>query len=62
MGAGVWGPPPGNLVIGVEMDQERIEADLNAALLTDAEMETGPSAWANLQDPFRALLPERLGI
>jgi G3E family GTPase len=63
----IWEPEFGDrrqeiVFIGVEMDQERIEADLNAALLTDAEMETGPSAWANLQDPFRALLPERLGI
>jgi hypothetical protein len=34
------------------MNREAIEAALDACLLTDAEAERGPAAWARLPDPF----------
>jgi G3E family GTPase len=38
--------------IGVEMDREGIEADLNACLLTTEEMRAGDAVWATWADPF----------
>ena len=38
--------------IGIEMPQEVIEAELDGCLLTDAEMASGPSGWASLEDPL----------
>ncbi len=38
--------------IGVEMDRERIEAALDAALLTDEEMAGGPEQWQRFKDPI----------
>ena len=53
----VWEPEYGDrrqeiVFIGIEMDREAMEAQLNAALLTDEEMAGGPGAWKNLPDPF----------
>ncbi len=38
--------------IGVDMDQERIEAALDRCLLTDAEMKAGPEVWNGFDDPL----------
>ena len=38
--------------IGIEMPQEAIEAELDGCLLTDAEMASGASGWASLDDPL----------
>jgi len=40
------------VVIGVEMNRERIEEMLNRCLLTDKEMALGPRGWAEFKDPF----------
>jgi len=53
----VWEPEYGDrrqeiVFIGIEMDREAMEAQLNAALLTEEEMAGGPEAWKNLPDPF----------
>jgi len=53
----VWEPEYGDrrqeiVFIGIEMDRKAMEAQLNAALLTDEEMAGGPEAWKNLPDPF----------
>jgi G3E family GTPase len=48
-----WGDRRQQLAfIGQEMDREAIVADLDACLLTDAEMEAGPHAWARYPDPL----------
>ncbi len=52
---GLWLEPYGDrrqeiVFIGVEMDQERLRAALNACLLTPAEMKAGQ--WGSLPDPF----------
>lgn len=38
--------------IGIHVDEAAIVAQLDACLLTDAEMAAGPAAWAALPDPF----------
>lgn len=38
--------------IGANMDQERITKTLDAALLTDYEMNMGESEWSSYRDPF----------
>ena len=43
------------VLIGVRMDADAVRAVLDGCLLTDAEMEGGPAAWASLDDPFAAL-------
>ena len=53
----VWEPEYGDrrqeiVFIGIEMDRETMEAQLNAALLTEEEMAGRPEAWKNLPDPF----------
>ncbi len=40
--------------IGANMNREQLEAQLNAALLTDDELALGPDAWKSLPDPFPA--------
>ena len=48
-----WGDRRQEIVfIGIEMDRDAMEAQLNSALLTDEEMAGGPEAWKNLPDPF----------
>lgn len=52
-----WQKPFGDrrqelVMIGQNMDQAEIENRLNAALLTDTEMEQGVDAWASMPDPF----------
>jgi hypothetical protein len=38
--------------IGVGLDESAIRRNLDACLLTDAEMALGAKAWATLPDPF----------
>lgn len=38
--------------IGMEMDRQKIEADLDAALITDAELAAGPEHWSRFEDPI----------
>jgi G3E family GTPase len=49
----IWGDRRQELVIiGQDLNQEMVVRELNACLLTDAEMATGPEAWKTLDDPF----------
>jgi len=53
----VWEPDHGDrrqelVFIGIGMPQQAIEAALDGCLLTDAEMATGASGWAALDDPL----------
>jgi hypothetical protein len=36
----------------MKMNEAKLRADLDACLLTDAELEQGPSRWAHYEDPF----------
>jgi len=48
-----WGDRRQELVfIGMEMDETEIRANLDACLLTDAEMALGRAGWVNFPDPF----------
>ena len=50
-----WGDRRQQLAfIGTEMDREAIVADLDACLLTEAEIEAGPLGWQRLPDPLPA--------
>lgn len=42
------------VLIGIDMDQEKLTAMLDACLLTDAEMKLGKGAWKKFNDPFPA--------
>lgn len=55
--AGWWSAldmPPGQEVvfIGVKLDRDRLRAQLEDALLTDAEYAEGAKAWEGYADPF----------
>ncbi|MEM8945333.1 MAG: GTP-binding protein [Planctomycetota bacterium] len=41
--------------IGIDMDRPVIESLLEGCLLTDEELEEGPAAWANYEDPLPAI-------
>lgn len=52
-----WVEPYGDrmqeiVFIGIDMDREGIEHDLNACLLTDRELHRGPAGWKRFADPF----------
>jgi len=48
-----WGDRRQEIVfIGIGMDEAALRRQLDACLLTDAEMRGGPKAWARLPDPF----------
>ncbi|HEY4252041.1 MAG TPA: zinc metallochaperone GTPase ZigA [Roseomonas sp.] len=54
-----WSEPHGDrrqeiVLIGVGMDAAALRRDLDACLLSAAEMHGGPKAWAKLPDPFPA--------
>lgn len=54
---GVWEEPWGDrrqelVFIGQGMDAQWLQGQLDAALLTDEDMEAGPLGWAGLPDPF----------
>ncbi len=60
----VWQEPYGDrrqeiVFIGIGMDRDAIESALNAALLTDREMQRGPAAWQSLADPFQEMFRDR---
>lgn len=38
--------------IGISMDRSRLEANLDAALVTDEEMAAGPGSWLDFEDPL----------
>ena len=44
--------------IGVEMDRDRLEASLDAALVNDEELAEGPHAWAGYEDPLPSWDPQ----
>jgi G3E family GTPase len=49
----VWGDRRQELLlIGQDLDTAAARESLNACLLTDSEMQSGPSSWAHLHDPF----------
>ena len=49
----VWGDRRQELVlIGQDLDAAAVEDALNKCLLTDSEMQSGPSSWGRLADPF----------
>ncbi len=39
-------------IIGIQLDEEAVRADLDACLLNAREMAQGPRAWASFPDPF----------
>jgi len=50
-----WGDRRQELVfIGREMDEPTLRAQLDACLLTDAELAAGPAAWQRYPDPIPA--------
>jgi G3E family GTPase len=54
-----WGDRRQELVlIGQRMDKDALCAQLDACLLNDEEMAEGPTAWAQLPDPFPAFATE----
>jgi G3E family GTPase len=60
----VWEAPYGDrrqeiVFIGIKMDRAEIVARLDAALVTDEEMSTGPDAWQQLNDPFADMFRDR---
>ena len=56
-----WGDRMQELVfIGIDMDEARIRAQLDACLLDEALAASGPRSWALLDDPFDPL-PEGFG-
>ena len=55
----VWDPAFGDMrqelvLIGVELPTGRLESGLDAALLSDVEMELGAAHWMEFEDPFPA--------
>jgi G3E family GTPase len=46
------------VIIGRDLDEKAIRADLDACLLDSSEMRMGPLGWAHLADPFPAWEPE----
>lgn len=42
------------VIIGVQLDRERVQQLLSAALLTDAELAAGEQSWVGLPDPLPA--------
>ncbi|MGC4028489.1 MAG: zinc metallochaperone GTPase ZigA [Steroidobacteraceae bacterium] len=54
-----WDPQFGDrgqqiVIIGIDMDEATLRTLLDACLLTDAEMDQGPTRWKHLPDPFPA--------
>jgi len=61
--AGQWQEGTGDarqelVFIGIEMDEPRIRAALESALLTNQEMAAGPEQWVTLADPVPAWFDE----
>ncbi len=56
--------PPGQEIvfIGVGLDPRDVEARLERALLTDAELAQGPRAWVKWPDPFKGWAPHGIGF
>lgn len=49
----VWGDRRQELIlIGQDLDAAATRKALDECLLTESEMESGPSSWARLEDPF----------
>jgi G3E family GTPase len=44
--------------IGMGMDREKIEADLDKALITDHELAAGPEDWTRFEDPIPSWEPQ----
>jgi G3E family GTPase len=55
--AAIWDPVHGDrrqelVLIGIELDEARVRADLDACLLSDEEWAAGPERWSIHADPF----------
>ena len=49
----IWGDRRQELVIiGQDLNQLEVTDALNACLLSDQEMQSGPASWSTLPDPF----------
>jgi G3E family GTPase len=46
------------VLIGIDMDQARLESALRQCLLTDEEMALGVDLWQDMEDPFPIPLPD----
>jgi G3E family GTPase len=46
------------VLIGIDMDQARLESALRQCLLTDEEMALGVELWQDMEDPFPIPLPD----
>lgn len=52
-----WSPDVGDarqelVLIGIDMNEHQLRANLDACLLSDAEMASGPEAWSTYSNPF----------
>ena len=64
---GLWQEPYGDrrqeiVLIGRELDDDRIRSLLNAALLTDEEFLAGPDVWMGFPDPLPSWQPDPAGL
>lgn len=59
-----WAEPYGDrqqelVLIGINMDEDDLRRELDACLLTDAELTAGPDAWRRMEDRFPAWVTEQ---
>ncbi|MCC5811585.1 MAG: zinc metallochaperone GTPase ZigA [Ectothiorhodospiraceae bacterium] len=59
-----WAEPYGDrqqelVLIGINMDEDYLRSELDACLLSDAELADGPGAWQRMEDPFPTWVTEQ---